>query len=233
MRYICFSVLLTAMSLHGEQINQRTVEEIKADLIARATAYMGQGDPDFTIQRELDELVAELLEANPQPPVAERLPLLEGTWQQLWGAYDYQSGGRQVDDNLKVDEIYQVVDPGGFYYNVAPLWEKDGKTVQRIALLRGEYRPVEETRDQLRVRFTRYPGNKGRPADKPIWELAELAEKRELPDKTTIVPTLIVRLFFGGGILREVYTDETLRLTYGSDGKNFEKDHLYVMVRVE
>ena len=65
-----------------------------------------------------------------------------------------------------------------------------------------------------------------------VWELAALAEKGELPAKTTIVPTIIVRLFFGGGYLREVYTDEDIRITYGGDHVSKRTDEfVYIMTR--
>ena len=66
----------------------------------------------------------------------------------------------------------------------------------------------------------------------PLWELPALAEQGTLPDKTWIVPSFIVKLFFGGGALREVYTDHDMRILYATDSKNFGQDYLYVMRRV-
>lgn len=49
-----------------------------------------------------------------------------------------------------------------------------------------------------------------------------------------MVPGLIVRLFFGGGGLREVYTDDTLRVTFGDgDLDDRSEESLYIMRRVE
>ncbi len=206
----------------------RTVAVIKADILALAQSYIGQGDPDFSKQRALEVLVTELLGAAPQPPVRERLDLLAGPWYQVWGPYDYRGNDRgSVDPKITVDEIYQVVFRDGYYYNVNPVKGKD-----RISLLRGEFQLVPDKPDMLQVRFTRFPGNKGRPEDIPIWELAALAEAGELPAKTTIVPGFIVRWFFGGGFLREVYTDEDMRITYGGDSVDDRADeHIYVMTR--
>ncbi len=59
-----------------------------------------------------------------------------------------------------------------------------------------------------------------------------MAEAGELPAKTTIVPGFIVRWFFGGGFLREVYTDEDMRITYGGDRVDDRADeHIYIMTR--
>ena len=66
----------------------------------------------------------------------------------------------------------------------------------------------------------------------PIWALAALAEAGALPEPTTIVPGFIVRWFFGGGALREVYTDEDMRITYGGDRvDNRADEHIYIMTR--
>jgi hypothetical protein len=206
----------------------RTAAAIKGDILALAELYEGQGDPDFAKQDRLDALVAELLAVAPQPPVRERLDLLHGVWKQVWGPYDYRGDDRGVDPSITVDEIYQVVFEGGYYYNVNP--KADGT---RVSLLRGEYAPVDGHPDMLRVRFTAFPANEGRPDDILIWKLAALAEKDALPNPTTVVPAIIVRLFFGGGYLREAYTDDDLRITYGGDHLEDRSDeYIYVMTRV-
>ena len=138
---------------------QRTTAAIKAEILSLSQSYFGQGDPDFTRQRTLDVLVAELLAVNPQPPVKERLKLLEGPWHQIWGPYEYRHDDRGIDPQITAGEIYQVVFRDGYYYNVNPIRGQD-----KIALLRGECQLVPEHADMLKVRFTNYPGNRGRPA---------------------------------------------------------------------
>ena len=223
---ICMGLMVASMS--GDASAARTVAAIKADILNLSQGFIGQGDPDFSKQRTLEVLVTELLAAAPQPPVKDRLDLLAGPWYQVWGPYDYRGNDRgTVDPKITVDEIYQVVFRDGYYYNVNPVRGKD-----RIALLRGEFQLVPDKPDMLRVRFTRFPGNKGRPADIPIWELAAMAEAGKLPAKTTIVPGFIVRWFFGGGALREVYTDADMRITYGGDSVDDRADeHIYIMTR--
>lgn len=205
----------------------RSVTAIKADILRLSQSYLGQGDPDFARQRALDALVVELRAVNPQPPVKARLKLLEGPWHQIWGPYDYRNDDRGVDPKITADEIYQVVFRNGFYYNVNPIQGKD-----KVALLRGEYQLVPGHPDMLKVRFTNYPGNRGRPEGLALWALPALAETGQLPAKTTIVPTIIVRLFFGGGYLREVYTDEDMRITYGGNHVDDRADEfIYIMMR--
>ena len=223
---VVIGLFLVASSAGGNAA--RPVGTIKADILALAQSFVGQGDPDFSRQKALEVLVTELLTAAPQPSVAVRLDLLAGPWYQVWGPYDYRGGERgTVDPKITVDEIYQVIFRDGYYYNVNPVHGKN-----RIALLRGEFQLVPDYPDMLQVRFTRFPGNKGRPEDTPIWELAAMAEAGELPAKITIVPGFIVRWFFGGGFLREVYTDADMRITYGGDHADDRTDeHIYIMTR--
>ncbi len=44
--------------------------------------------------------------------------------------------------------------------------------------------------------------------------------------------TLVMDLVFGAGALREVYTDSDLRILYGSNGKDFSKEAIYILSRV-
>lgn len=175
----------------------------------------------------MNVLVEELLNVAPQSPVKQRLHLLEGAWRQIWGPYDYRNKKRGVDPDIKADEIYQVIFKDGYYYNINPVANS-----QKIVLLRGEYKMVSDDSDFLKVRFTAFLGNLGRPEYMKIYELAALAETGKLPNPITIVPKFIVRLFFGGGALREVYTDHDLRITYGGNNiKNRADEFIYIMIR--
>jgi hypothetical protein len=209
------------------------VSMIKSEIVSLAKSFAGQGDPDFSKQLAFEPLLKKLLLANPQPPLKDRLPVLFGAWKQIWGPYDYRSSNRGVDPEIGVDEIYQVVFPGGYYYNVTPLYKGGDRTRERIALLRGEFKLDPELPDVLLVRFTRYPGLSGRPKSGPdLPALPGLIEDGKLQSDTSIVPTWIVRLFFGAGALKEVYTDADLRILYGAGSNRFERPALYIMARV-
>lgn len=228
MKKIILSCYLLVSSI--AYANEARIDELKAQIISVAQSYQGQGDPNREIQNTLDPMVKELLELAPQPPVAERLDLLEGTWQQVWGPYDYRGNNRGVDPSLKPDEIYQTIFAGGFYYNTSPIL--NGNKVPRIGLLKGRYRLDARNPNVLRVKFVQYPGVRMRPADLELWELPALAEAGQLPNRIRIVPTWVVRLFFGGGGLNEVYTDEDLRITYGTSNNNDLNNYLYILTRV-
>lgn len=229
-------ILFSLLVVFGVQVSfaDQSPAEIKAEILKLAKSYEGQGDPDFSRQKSLEVLVQKLLKASPQPPVAQRLPLLYGVWKQVWGPYDYRNNKRGVDPTLEVKEIYQAVFPGGYYYNVSPIYKNGDRTKSRIGLLRGEYRQDSRNLNALNVKFTRYPGVKNRPADgSPIWDLAVLAEEGRLEGKITIVPTFVVKLFFSGGALNEIYTDEDTRILYGANNTEFKNPYLYVMTRVD
>ncbi len=212
---------------------KNTAVETKQEILALARSYAGMGDPDFSKQKSFEPLIEKLLKQKPQPPVRERVKLLSGAWKQIWGPYNYRGSERTVDPEIGVNEIYQVVFPGGYYYNVTTLTKQGDTNSERIGLLRGEYDFDNNQSNVLQVRFTQYPGLSKRP-DAPIelFYLPELIESGKLQNDINIVPTIFVKLFFGGGALKEVYTDEDLRILYGSRSDKFEQSALYIMTRV-
>lgn len=205
-------------------------DEVKKELILRASKYTGQGDPDFKIQQELEPFVNRLIELNPQPPVRDRLSLIYGVWKQVWGPYDYRNSNRGVDPTIGVNEIYQVVDPDNFYYNISPNYKNGNKNNERISYLRGKYVLSKKDPNGLDVRFDRYPGMRKRPV-RPIYDFVTEAENGTLPHQFNVVPTIFVRIFFGGGTLQEVYTDRDLRILYGYNDNEFLRPALYIMMK--
>lgn len=229
---LCFILMVfLGTTVLAQDLDKLDINEVKSKLIAVASIYTGQGDPDFKIQDRLTPYVNRLLELNPQPPVKDRLTLLYGVWKQVWGPYDYQNDDRGVDPTLGVSEIYQVIDPADFYYNVSPNYKNGDRSKERINYLKGHYSLSETDPNGLDVRFLKFPGMSKRPTDRPIYDFVKEAEEGTLPNKITVVPSFIVRIFFGGGTLREVYTDENLRILYGTNSKEFKKDYLYIMIR--
>lgn len=227
-------LVLFSLFYQGNAFGQNSeLQEIKTEIVSLASSYAGQGDSDFSKQKSLDILVQKLFLIAPQPPIKERLKFLYGAWKQVWGPYDYRNDDRGVDPEIGTNEIYQVISPDGYYYNVSPLYKNGDQSNEQIGLLRGEYKQDPENPDLLRVRFTNYPGVKPRPINFNIWDLPALAENNTLENRVTIVHTIIVRLFFAGGALREVYTDDDLRILYGSNGKNFSKEAIYVMTKMK
>ncbi len=236
LRKIKFAVVTcSVLSCHLAlgQVSIDETEEIKQKIFHLAESYEGQGDPDQSKQRSLDILVQKLIKQNPMPPVKDRISVLAGAWKQVWGPYDYRNDEGGIDPKIGVKEIYQVVFADGYYYNVAPYYPDGDQSREQISLLRGEFRLDSTDANGLRVKFTKYPGVESRPVDVNLWDLPLLAESGSLENRITIVPTWIVRLFFGGGKLEEVYTDHDMRLLYGSKRNSESRKFLYVMKRVQ
>jgi hypothetical protein len=209
------------------------IEFLKETIIKTAEKYQGQGDPEFKIQNELEPYVNKLLNLEPQAKIIDRLPLLYGVWKQVWGPYEYRKNDRSVDPTLNPKEIYQVISSEGFYYNVSPNMNPKGNKEKNINYLKGKYVLSNKDPNGLDVKFVKFIGMKQRPSERAIYQYVEEAELNQLPDQITVVPRLIVKFFFGGGTLREVYTDKDLRILYGSNNKNFKNQYLYIMTKVK
>jgi len=209
-----------------------TVDAVKAELLAVAESHKGKGDPDLAIQHQLDPYVDRLVELNPQAPIAQRKDLLVGKWTQVWGPYNYDdTKGRGVDPTVDVDNIYQIVFPDGYFYNVGHMFKTDAqKETKYTTLMRGEYTILDN--NSMDVAFKElHKINRTPTPPLHYTDLPPLAEMNTLEGEQKILWDWLVRLLIGGGRLEEVYTDDTLRLAYGSS--NDQASYLYVLKRVE
>ena len=225
-------LLIGKLSAANAGVPADSISELKSEIVAMALDYQGLGDPDQSKQKTIEPLVERLIQLNPMPPVKDRLQVLAGAWKQVWGPYDYRDDNGGVDPSLGLKEIYQVVFADGYYYNVAPYYPKGDKTKEKIGFLRGEFKLDSNDENGLRVRFTKYPGLEHRPVGIQLWDLPALSESKQLEDEISIVPCWIVRLFFGGGKLEEVYTDQDLRIVYGTKNAAGSRRSIYIMTRV-
>jgi hypothetical protein len=208
------------------------VENTKKEILDLAKSYEGLGDPDSSKQKNLDVLVNRLLIENPQPPVQDRLNQLYGAWKQVWGPYEYRKNDRSVDPEIDPKNIVQVIFEGGYYYNVNPKLNKQ-KIPESTTLLRGEFVLDPSRENVLNIKFTDLREIAGLPQNGlRLQDLAELSESRNLEGERNALPGFLVRLFFGGGALREVYTDRDLRITYGSSRNNILKNNVYILSRM-
>lgn len=229
--FILFLVFMTKLYAKETILQKKNQNAIKSEILALAESFKGQGDPDLSKQKQLEQLVEKLLKVSPQKPVAERLPLIQGSWKQVWGPYDYVSDKRGVDPSIDAENIYQVVFRDGYYYNVNtdPTKEK-----LSIGLLRGEYVLDSKQPNLLNVSFTKFDQAKGCPAKGlGFIDLPQKSEAGTLDNASWLIPSFVVRWFFGQGALREVYTDQDLRITFGSSRKDLEKNYIYVLKRIQ
>ena len=226
-----FTLANMSASAFGSTTSAET-RELKMQIVDLAKKYEGQADPDFSRQKSLEVLVDRLLESAPQKPVQARLQNLYGAWKQVWGPYNYRESDRSVDPSIGVKEIYQVVFEGGYYYNVAPAYKNGDLNNEKISFLRGEFKLSEKDELGLDVRFTNLTELKVRPESVNLWDLASEAEANTLDNEKDTLPSFFVKLFFQGGTLREVYTDNDLRILYGTNSRVFKSPYLYVMTKV-
>jgi hypothetical protein len=226
--FITAFFLISNLSLANSEI-----EAVKQEIVSLAETFKGQGDSDGSKQKQLEVLVSKLLELNPQPPVKERLNLLFGAWKQVWGPYEYRKNDRGVDPTLDVNNIYQVVF-NGYYYNVNPSLDRNGKP-KKIVLLRGKISLDENSDDTLIARFTNLREIKELPSEGnlKLKDLPALSEAKKLKSEKTTLPSFLVRLFFGGGTLQEVYTDQDLRITFGTGRDQSVSNYVYILTRVK
>ena len=74
-----------------------STESLKAQILQLAKSYEGQGDPDQSKQKNLENIVDKLVRQNPMPPIKDRIPILAGAWKQVWGPYDYRNDDGGID----------------------------------------------------------------------------------------------------------------------------------------
>jgi hypothetical protein len=208
------------------------VTALKSEIVKIARFYKGQGDEDFKIQNTLQPYVDKLLVLSPQPVIANRIDILAGAWKQVWGPYNYRNEKRIVDPQLDPDNIFQVVSANGYYYNVSNQFKKKSKETKSTSILRGIY--DIQPGYGLKVSFTKLTRIKGKPSHGLRYiDIPALSENGILENEKKVLPNWFVRRTFSGGILVEVYTDEDLRITYGTNSNEFSKPYLYIMTRVE
>lgn len=211
----------------------RDVQTIKKDILELVRSFAGQGDADLSRQTKLEVLILELLSVQKVLPVKERLDLLKKCWYQEWGPYDYRGNDRGVDPELETSEIYQCI-YDGHYYNVSRQYKNGDRTRPTIGLLRGKYKLSQTDANALEVRFTSLFSVKNDTQQvSKIWDLPPFAEAGKLENRLRTLPSLFVKIFFGGGALKELYTDADLRILYGSNNDQFKKPYLYIMTKAK
>src|SRR6478609_1885935 len=159
------------------------VQDLKKEILSQAEIWQGKGDPDGSKQAALKEKVDQLVKLCPQSSVQERLPLIEGAWQQVWGPYSYRDNSRGIDLRLDPQRIYQVVFKEGYYYNVSPARDSKGVPKNRTILLRGEYQVSKLPKENrvLAIHFTSLRKVKGDPPEGMTYEsLPALAETHHI-----------------------------------------------------
>jgi len=209
-----------------------TVDELKTEILKISQSFQGQGDPDFAIQDLLTPYVDKLIQvAPPQKPAAQRLDVIAGRWQQVWGPYEFRKNDGSVEPTLDPTKVFQVVFEDGYYYNVSNNFRENTQRTKNTGLLRGEFEAGEG--NFLNVQFTNLCRINRQPLPGQLYtDLPALAEAGDLANVQTVLPGFLVRWFLGSGQLEEVYTDEDIRLAYGRGEDQVGRPSLFVLKRV-
>ncbi len=78
--------------------------------------------------------------------------------------------------------------------------------------MREKYSLLSNNENYIKIKFTNILANDGRPNNIKFWKLTDLAEADKLPNKSTVLPSFIVKNFLGGGLVRDVYSDKNMRI---------------------
>lgn len=215
------SIPLLILSLSGYAANSdNRVEALKKKILSMAEDYRGQDDVDGKKRHRLDALINQLLAETPDTPIAQKIKKLQGAWEQVWGPYGFDRlDGFELDAN----NMYQVIYPDGYYYNIGFSTFYGQKTT---GFVRGKYEAFD---DKLKVQFTENKFAIGFiPPKVNLIDLGTLKEAGFI--KTQDVPGGISSI---PAYLHEVYVDKDIRITYGGRNYNDTDNDLYVLKRIK
>lgn len=195
---------------------------VKAKILSLAQTYAGQADPDGEKAKTFLPLIQELLSYAPPQTMEQKASVAVGAWRQIWGPYFYNNAS-QVISGLDPNNIYQVISASGIYTNVG-VYKFFGAPV--VGILKGKYSVSSEKIDvefvENGILLQKVPQG---------YSLADLPALKEdgrlcIFEFPSFLPPVGIK-----GALTEIYVDENLRITYGSqEGESGET--LYVLQRV-
>ncbi|HEU4407595.1 MAG TPA: hypothetical protein VFS43_20180 [Polyangiaceae bacterium] len=192
------------------------LEKLKRDIRRVAQENRCRRDNLPEVRAELQPLVDELLALAPPAPEADKKALVVGAWENLWSDLAYSP---DVEATIDCKNIYQVVSPNGFYWNVSRQERPEGPVT---SFLRGAY---ADAGDRLRIRFGQTiftPGWLGESED--LIALASLAEAGFIEGVT--LPPLGIE-----GDLQNAYVDDELRIIIGGIDAIAPRKNLFVLKR--
>ncbi len=211
----------TTEQQHPVDRNQVRAKLLKAAILKvseRAQGTCDQDDNSPAVAAVLNRLTDRLVDATAARTETEKLPQVTGGWKQVWSNLE---GGAPVC--TPADQIYQVVSPDGFYWNIATAARPGAPLSQ--GFLRGEF---EVAPDFLRVEFTQQAVSPVvAPAGTDLVGLAGQAEAGAFIPLPT-GPPVGVR-----GELQNTYVDDDLRIVRGRDDRPGSTDSIFVLVRAD
>lgn len=211
----------TATTERGAIGEQRRVAVLKAAILGiseRAQGTCDEDDNNRVVAAILNRLTDRLVAVTGSRTEPEKLPQVTGGWKQVWS--DLDSGSPIC---TSADDIYQVVFPDGYYWNIAELAAPGAPASQ--GFLRGAY---EVTPDFLEIEFTRQAVSPV--VSPPGTDLVDLAGRAEAGAFVPLPagPPVGVR-----GELQNTYVDDDLRIVRGLDDRPGATASIFVLVRAD
>lgn len=200
---------LVALSLFASQVQAETsvLTDLKSEIVSVARSYAGQDDKLVEARTTLDPLVKAIAKYNVEKTAADQLPLLVGAWKEIWSDEREPAPPGFAIDRL---QVYQVIDPNGFFYNFADTTTPFGPGV---GILRGKYEPRSGV--ALNIEFT---ASKFRTESlAPGANLVDLVASVEAEGPSTASPDKPQGPVGVKGILENVYVDQDLRVAIERD----------------
>lgn len=112
-----------------------------------AYAHIESADDAAAVRGQLEPLLQKLAAHYGKKSASTKLSAVAGAWHQIWSDFPYPSVSFLTTDNA---QIYQIVSPNGFYYNVGNT--KALGIFGLTSVLRGSYEPAGP---RVNVEFTK------------------------------------------------------------------------------
>jgi hypothetical protein len=206
----------------GGVVDNSRIGVLKSLILTTAENARGDCDNDDNLEltrRTLNELIDQLVSIAPQRTEAEKLIEVAGAWQQVWSD--------NVIANVpgvcfEAEDIYQVVSPDGFYWNI---FQARFLGLNFTGYIRGEY-TVEDA--YLPTAITgNFFATGALTSGADLLNLAQRAENGEI-SRAILVPSLPIN--GDTGRMGNLYVDEDLRIV--TDGRSAaESETIFVMRR--
>lgn len=239
--FLALSVLTVATAMANTEskigVEADLSHRLKMKIVEMAERNSGQIDTeDRRLQRELEVVIREFMKLQPESTYEEKALRALGAWRQIWGPYEFDGRTGEIPAGLDTDEIYQVIDEAGFYYNFARfrLYRTGGRDRFLPTYARGVY---ELTESDTRVQFTSF-GAFRHPQTQPMPFWYTHIEYLKWPVVLLGWPSswkFRIGPIGAKGVLKEVFADDRIRINYGYElGSDRElAPSLFILERVD
>ena len=231
MRCLVFACCVIATPAWA-QTPRADLTALKARILVLAEKAAAKGPDAPDLRKQAEALVKQLVAADPQPPVAQRMGQIYGNWCTVLPPDDKPGNMRKT---ARIDErrALQVVSAKGYFYNLIPMTDTTHPDRSKLGLLRAAYRPVAGDPNGLSVDYQHIVACQACLADRNPYRFAGQAESQTLPDSENILPDFLLGLVIKDGVIDEVYSDGDIRIGYGVANRQTGHRALYVLKRAD